>query len=203
MPNPKPFNVWSYPYQLTKQRRAAQWQVFARSWYLIDCKWQDPFDLANTISMYLQGKHKPIYDNIQDLGDHVVAINTKELAMPEGEWRWRMYYHHSRYAKGTTWAPAFDLHMKDPTMVLYKACYKNCGEVQNTLQKSRIRRQAMTRLHLYPDEVVPKHIMENIVDQIQNHRPVHKALHEISDEEKFKFPKVVDYPDDFVIKKDD
>jgi ribosomal protein L13 len=193
-----PFSPWKFPYALSKHRTAVQKTVFARNWYLFDCKWQDPFDAAIKLSGYLMGKHKPIYDHIQDMGDHVVCINTKQLAMPEGEWRWRMYYHHSRYAGGTTWAPAFDLHMRDPTVVLYKACYKACGQQPHPHK----RRQFMTRLHLYPDGVVPNEIMENVVDQIQQLRPVPKAINEISDQEKIEFPKITDYPDDYAIKND-
>jgi len=197
----KGIDPWKFPYAISKQRRALQWSVFSRNWYIFDCKWQDPFDAANRITTYLQGKHKVIYDPKQDVGDHVVCINTKELAMPEGEWRWRMYYHHSRYAGGTTWAPAFDLHLKDPTIVLYKACYKNCGQINNDQVRGFKRRETMARLHLYPDENVPKPIMENILDQIQNHRPVNKSIQELDEKLVENFPKLVDYPEDYVIKK--
>lgn len=60
----------------------------------------------------------------------------------------------------------------------------------------------MTRLHLYPDELVPKHIMENIVDQLQNVQPVPKAIHEYKSEVVENFPKLADYPDDYVVQKD-
>lgn len=92
---------------LSKYRRAVQWSVFARNWYLYDCKWQDPYDSALRIAAVLQGKHKPLFDHQQDLGDHVLAYNTRHLALPEGEWRWRMYYHHSRIARGRSVAAAW------------------------------------------------------------------------------------------------
>ena len=50
-------NFWQYPYQLHKQRRSLQWTVFARNWYLYDCKWQDPFDAAIKIGGVLQGEN--------------------------------------------------------------------------------------------------------------------------------------------------
>lgn len=187
--------------RLTKYRRVEQWQVFARTWYLYDCKWQDPFDSAFKISAVLRGAHKPIYENNedryknQDYGDHVVCINTKEIAMPQGEWKWRHYYHHTMYAKGKTWAPAWDLHMKDPTIVMYKACYKACNIGDNA-----VRRNCIARLHLFADDNVPDHIKINITDQLTQAGPVYKRLEEYSQEEIKQFPLITDYPDDYVVK---
>ena len=197
----KNFKQWVNPYGLGKHRQALQWTVFARGWYLFDCKGQDPYDSATVISSRLLGRHKPLFSmSSQDEGDHVVCINTRHLAMPEGEWRWRMYYHHSRYTRGRTWAPAYELHLNDPTMLLYKACYKLCGAMKDRLFKRRI---VMTRLHLYPDggETVPEEIMGNILDQIQQVQPVYKSITEYAEMELKKFPKVTDYPDDYVIRK--
>lgn len=188
------FDIWKIPYGISKHRLADQQSMFCRNWYLFDCKWQDVFDAAGMVSRYLQGKHKPIYDQQQDVGDHVVCINTKQLSMPDDEWRYRMYYHHSRYAKGRTWSPAFELHYNDPTIVMYKACYKLCGAVQIKSQ----RRWFMARLHLYPGEAPPEK-MEMIIDQIQGTNPVLRSLDEYKPEEVAQFPKVTDYPDDYVL----
>jgi large subunit ribosomal protein L13 len=188
------FNVWARPYGLSKHRLADQHATFSRNWYLFDCKWQDAFDAAGMICRYLMGKHKPIYDHHQNMGDHVVCINTKQLSMPDDEWRYRMYYHHSRYQRGRTWSPAFELHINDPTIVLYKACYKLCGSIPDRIQ----RRDYMARLHLYPEEA-PKEKMEMIIDQIRGTNRVLRSIEEFTPEEKANFPKITDYPDDYVI----
>lgn len=200
------FDVYKVPYGLSKHRRAQQWSVFSRNWYLFDCKWQDVFDAAGRIATYLQGKHKPIYDPEQDMGDHVVCINTKQLSLPDDEWRWRMYYHHTRYARGRTWAAAYELHLNDPTIVLYKACSKLCRanaveDDMETINRSSMARLYMNKLHLYPDDKVPAEIMENILDQIQGVNPIFKSIEDYSPEERSKFPKITDYPDDYVIPK--
>lgn len=44
-------------------------------------------------------------------------MNSKFIAMRGNEWRKRVYYHHTGYAKGDTWTLAWELHGKDPTMV--------------------------------------------------------------------------------------
>lgn len=203
------FNRWKIPFGLSKHRKAQQWSVFSRNWYLFDCKDQDVFDAAQRVSMYLQGKHKPVYDWEQDVADHVVCINSKDLSMPDDEWRWRMYYHHTRYARGRTWAPAYELHLNDPTIVLYKACYKLCGanpanrdQPSHPMNNYMMRRLYMNKLHIYPDSNVPKEIMDNILDQIQCVNPLLKSIDEYTEEERNNFPKIIDYPEEYVIPKE-
>lgn len=52
-----------------------------------------------------------------DSGDHVVVMNSKNIAFPGEEWRRRVYFHHTGYSGGASWTPAWELHSKDPTMV--------------------------------------------------------------------------------------
>lgn len=52
-----------------------------------------------------------------DCGDHVVVINSKQIAFPGDEWRRRAYFHHTGYSGGASWTPAWELHEKDSTMV--------------------------------------------------------------------------------------
>lgn len=54
---------------------------------------------------------------LDDCGDHVVVINSKDIALPGDEWRQRVYFHHTGYPGGATWTLAWELHDKDPTMV--------------------------------------------------------------------------------------
>lgn len=176
---------------LSAYKRVNQWAVFARQWWLYDAKQQDVFDSALRIARYLHGKHKPIYDTEQDVGDHVVVINAKHIAMPNDEWRYRYYFHHSHYAGGKKWTPAHQLHATDPNLVMYKAIYKAIGNIDMK------RREIVARLHIYPETAVPRHILENISDHIRQLRPVHKPLEEYSPEELQKYPKIFDYPEDY------
>lgn len=59
----------------------------------------------------------------------------------------------------------------------------------------------MARCHLFPDADVPKELMENVVDQIQQVQPVYKKLEEFEPDLVTKFPKITDFPDDYVISK--
>lgn len=61
------------------------------------------------------------------------------------------------------------------------------------------RRVVMERLHIYPECNVPKEIMENITNQIRPLRPVPKTLESYSKEEIEKYPKIIDYPEDYIL----
>lgn len=162
-------------------------------WYLYDAKWQNPFQSAEMIADVLAGKHKPIYHERNNCGDHVVVINTKEIAMPWYEWKYRMYYHHTGFAGGESWTSAWELQDKDATKVLWKAVYRACpGDL--------LRRPKMARLHLFPDDRIPPEIAKNISGQLRQLRPVPKRLSEYKPEEIENYPKVFDFPEDYVIK---
>jgi len=174
-------------------KRAQQWATFARTWHLYDCNWQNPFDSAILISKHLMGRNKPIYHPLADCGDHVVCINTAKIALPGDEWTKRVYFHHTGYPGGATWTLAWELHEKNRKLVMEKAVYRS---MKGTLQ----RRYTMQRLHLFPDDKVPPEIMANITNQLKQLRVVPERLDHM-DEEKVKgFPKVMDYPKDYILK---
>lgn len=63
------------------------------------------------------------------------------------------------------------------------------------------RRVVMERLHIYPDSNVPEEIMENISNQIRQLRSVPKPLESYTSEEIKTYPKIMDYPKDYILKK--
>lgn len=115
--------------------------------------------------------------------------------MPHGEWRWRMYYHHSLYAKGRTWASAYELHLRDPTIVMYKAVYKSIGNI------GLPRKTLMARCHLFPDDKVPPQLMRNVCDQIRQVQEVPLKLEDYTQDQIREFPKLIDLPEDYAINK--
>ena len=60
---------------------------------------------------------QPIYHPLNDCGDHVVVINSKDVALIGREWQLRVYFHHVGYPKayggGPKWIPAWLLHSRD------------------------------------------------------------------------------------------
>ncbi|BES96416.1 unnamed protein product [Nesidiocoris tenuis] len=174
-------------------QRVTQWQTFARTWHLFDARWQNPFECSSLIAKHLQGRHKPIYHPLNDCGDMVVAINTRHIALASDEWIKRVYFHHTGYPGGATWTLAWELHDKDPTMILKKAVY---SAIKNNLQ----RRTTMQRLFLYPDDKIPDDILANITNQIRSPRPVPTPLPDPASEEFQSFPRIAPFPEDYVLK---
>lgn len=63
------------------------------------------------------------------------------------------------------------------------------------------RRVVMERLHIYPNSNVPEEVMENITNQIQPIRSIPKTLDSYSNEEIEKYPKIIDYPKEYILSK--
>ncbi|XP_077293270.1 mitochondrial ribosomal protein L13 [Arctopsyche grandis] len=178
---------------MTSFRRVQQCATFARVWHLFDCKWQDPYLSAERIISYLKGIYKPIYHPMADCGDVVVAINTKKIALRGDDWRKKAYFHHTGYPGGASWTLAWELHDKDPTLIVKKAVYR---QMRGNLQ----RRHVMQRLLLYSNDKVPLDIMGNITHTIPTLKPVPERLDHIPQEVIDSFPKVMEYPENYILK---
>lgn len=74
-----------------------------------------------------------------------------------------------------------------------KAVYRGLG---GNLQ----RRYTMERLHLFENDEVPLEVMENVTNQIKQLRPVPERLDHIDPEIVDNFPKIMDYPEEFLPK---
>ncbi|XP_072180789.1 large ribosomal subunit protein uL13m-like [Diadema setosum] len=164
-------------------RVSQQWATFSRLWYLIDAYKQPPGKVAQVASKVLQGKHKPIYHPLSDVGDHVVIINTSQVAFSKDQWQEKIYHHHTGYPGGFSSTPAYIVHRRDPTKVMRKAIY-------GMLPKDLRRREMMRRLHLFIDDDVPEDILANISEQVKPPRVIPKALSEYSQEERDAFPRL-------------
>jgi len=57
----------------------------------------------------------------------------------------------------------------------------------------------MQRLHIFKDDKIPEIIKENISDQIRPLKRIPKKLEDYSEQELKEFPKLFDYPKDYVI----
>ena len=109
---------------------------------------------------------------------------------------------------GKLWIPAWQLHDRDPTLILWKAVYNN-------MENNMMRKNNIARLHIFPeDEVmnnnykvfnaftsfvqVPEDILSNVTAQIPQLRAVPKTLNDYSEGEKENFPHVFTSSEDFV-----
>lgn len=58
----------------------------------------------------------------------------------------------------------------------------------------------MQRLLIYPGEDIPEDVSQNVSSQIRQLRLVPTRLDHIPEEEVKQFPKVMEYPEDYVLK---
>ncbi|XP_062985981.1 large ribosomal subunit protein uL13m [Elgaria multicarinata webbii] len=164
-------------------KAAQQWATFARAWYLLDAKMQPPGKIAAISAIRLQGKHKPVYHALSDIGDHVVIINTRHIAFSGNKWEQKVYSSHTGYPGGFTQVTAAELHHRDPTAVVKLAIY-------GMLPKNLLRRTMMQRLHLFADNVIPEEMRKNLVEEIPQPRKVPRRLDEYTQEEIDAFPRL-------------
>lgn len=76
---------------------------------------------------------------------------------------------------------------------MHKAVY---NAMKGTLQ----RRHTMQRLHLFPDAAVPAELLANVTSQLRQSRLVPRRLDHIAAEEVAAFPKIMDFPKDYVLR---
>lgn len=74
--------------------------------------------------------------------------------------------------------------------------YAVYGAMKGNLQ----RRYTMCRLHLIPDHNIPEEKLANISNQLKQARPVPKRIDQYDEETIKQFPKIMDYPKNYVIK---
>lgn len=153
----------------------------ARLWYLVDARDQVNGRLAAYLAQILRGRTKPIYHQADDVGDYVVVINTRHIALTGSKWKNKLYRHHTGYPGGLKSITAKDLHERDATRILWRAVY-------GMLPKNNLRHRWMKRLYLFEESEHP--YAENIFAKLEGPAPLPKRLEEFSLEEIENYPKM-------------
>ncbi|CAG5125770.1 unnamed protein product, partial [Candidula unifasciata] len=96
------------------------------------------------------------------------------------------------HAGGFSRTSAWRMHEFDPTRVLERAVYSRMSGMD-------WRKQMMARLHLFPDDEVPEHILNNVTGQIRQVQAVPKKLQDFTQEEIDSFPRLFQLPEDYNI----
>lgn len=55
-------------------------------------------------------------------------------------------------------------------------------------------------LHIFPDSNVPQDLLKNVSNQIKQLRPKPKRLDHYDEEYVKQYPKIIDYPSDYVLR---
>merc|ERR1712137_789444 len=182
-------------------RRSAQWGLFTRSWYLLNCERQ-PLETVTKIAVQaLSGRKKMVSG--PDVGDHIVLYNTRRIALEGNMWEEHMYHFKSDWSqkkmKNRSQAPrgynlnrnyflsAEDAHAFDPTYVVRESIYRTLESLENK-GFDKTHDIAMGRLNTFADDDVPQEMIENISNVIE--LPVAKKLSDYSEDEIENFPQI-------------
>lgn len=72
--------------------------------------------------------------------------------------------------------------------------------IYNAMQGNLQRRYTMQRLHLFAGDEVPEEILSNVTNQLRQTRLVPKRLDHIDPTDVENFPKIMDFPKDYVLR---
>jgi large subunit ribosomal protein L13 len=114
----------------------------------VDASGQTLGRLATRIAMVLRGKHKPMYTQHLDCGDHVIVINADKVRVTGNKLDQMVYYRHSGYPGGLSSITLRDQLRKHPTRVIEHA-------VRGMLPKNRLGRQMIKKLRVYASDTHP------------------------------------------------
>lgn len=72
--------------------------------------------------------------------------------------------------------------------------------VYNSMKGNLQRRYTMQRLHLFADGTVPEDVMSNVTNQLKQARVVPTRLDHMDPATVDKYPKVMNWPKDYVLR---
>mmetsp|Transcript_88423 Transcript_88423/g.143172 ORF Transcript_88423/g.143172 Transcript_88423/m.143172 type:complete len:340 (+) Transcript_88423:83-1102(+) len=119
-----------------------------RRWWFIDAQGQVPGKLAAKIVKVIMGKHKPIYDRSQNLGDFVVVTNAEKVAFTGKKREQKVYRYHTGWPGGLVTTPLETMYEKKPEEVLRRA-------IAGMLPKNTLRRERLKLLRIFAGEKHP------------------------------------------------
>jgi large subunit ribosomal protein L13 len=125
-------------------------------WYIIDAKNQILGRVATEIAMILRGKHKPTYTPNLLVGDFVVVVNAKKVAVTRNRLDQKMYYRHSQYPGGLKQETLRHALQQHPERVIEWA-------VMGMLPKNRLADRMIRRLKVYPGAQHPHAAQQPII----------------------------------------
>ena len=115
-----------------------------RKWHLIDVKDQILGRVSTKIARHLTGKDKVEYVPHQDVGDHVVVINAKEVGVTGKKEKQKTYYRHSGHPGGLRAETLGDLRERRPKEIIRRA-------VKGMLPKNKLQKSMLRRLHIFAE----------------------------------------------------
>ena len=114
-----------------------------RAWHVVDATGQVAGRLATRIAMVLMGKHRPTYTPHTDTGEFVIIVNASKIKLTGKKLDGKRYWRHSGYQGSLRSKTASEMLGTKPEQVIYLA-------VRKMLPKTKLGRQMVKKLHVYP-----------------------------------------------------
>lgn len=119
-----------------------------RKWQLVDVKGKILGRVATEIATKLMGKDKPNYMPNLDMGDVVVVINAKDVAVTGKKENEKVYDRYSGYPGGRSERTLGEIRQKDASKLVRLA-------VSGMLPKNKLRDRRLARLFVFNDDNHP------------------------------------------------
>lgn len=121
-----------------------------RRWHIVDASGVPLGRLASDVAIILMGKHRPEYTPHVDTGDFVVVTNAKTIGMTGKKAEQRLRLRYTSYPGGQRAETYGSLRERRPEKLVEDA-------VRRMLPKSRLGRQMLKKLKVYPGTDHPHH----------------------------------------------
>jgi len=122
-------------------------QTVEHDWCLVDATDKTLGRLAAEVASRLRGKHKPVFTQHVDTGDHIVVINAEKIRVTGNKLEDKIYYHHTGYIGNLKSISLGKQLQQHPERVLQSA-------VKGMLPRNPLGRAMFRKLHVYAG---PKH----------------------------------------------
>ncbi|KAI0984492.1 hypothetical protein GJ496_003002, partial [Pomphorhynchus laevis] len=128
---------------------------------------------------------------LADVGDCVIAFNSRRIALPNEMWRTKQLSHHNKYARTHRMVPLPEIHDNDPTRLLRMATQSQISHLDN-------KRIFLSHLFIYPDDKIPKEMLKNVTFQLQGPNRIPRTAENYNEHEINQFPRVSQFPDHMI-----
>ena len=113
-----------------------------RNWLVVDANGKTLGRLATQVADALRGKRKPEYTPHVDVGDFVIVVNAKKVAVSGRKREAKRYFRHSGYPGGLRSRTLGDMLERRPEEVVRRA-------VRGMLPRNRLGRAQLRKLKVY------------------------------------------------------
>lgn len=119
-----------------------------RAWHVIDANGLVLGRIASLAASLLMGKHKPIYTQFLDTGDHVIVLNASKVRLTGRKEDQKMYRYHTGYPGGLVERTAKDQRATRPIKMVEDA-------IAGMLPKSKLGKHMYRKLNVYAGDTHP------------------------------------------------